>query len=583
MYWGAISTDIKKSSVNWNNAPEWMQTAVQFHNKIITQTVLYWKEKNEDKVKITKLPNSPEGDAFTFLFNHQKEFVLRSFVTRVAFDIQYLMALYRDKDGSKINMDCRDIKLCIKNEDIQEKFKNINYYGGIFIRIGMAFSDEAPMSYEYGRLRKELKTPKETKSYRGSVIYMSEEGEKRAEYDLVPYNNGDELVKVPAIKECYFILDDEGIPTSKLGFRDIKTIPKIPANVVKCKIKGRRSSITSQETPQKKPQQSKQQELRDKIYKILFGEKEENDQRNSVVEGYCKVLDSESLEIIEEINKYSPKTTIKEIDKGIAIFVKYHSVLDKSITEHDIAALKYIREEYDDLHKKANEAIEIFKGTGPSKFFSGGLIKQKRDDSSMYVLQSLYKDGSIARRMVNLYKTLARLLAFLPHKSSIGVAVGEMKEVVYNDVIDKGKYVDYFGPAVNLAARMEFKDFEYNTDWGVIDSRTHENRLAFTITGKMENNEDIISFMEESLEEDQMPFQIDYMPLKALNVGSKGEASIISTKISGIPHIKVGMKVEQIKMKTRTPKEQEVIDVLGDTLVLKNGNKIKINTIKLKL
>lgn len=580
MYWGAISTDIKKSSVNWNNASDWMQKAVQFHNKIITQTVLYWKRKKI--VEIIKLPNSPEGDAFTFLFNHEKEFVLRRFVTRVAFDIQYLMALYRDKNGSKINMDCDDIKEYIKNEDIREKFKNIDYYGGIFIRIGMAFSDEAPMSYEYMRFKGGINTGK-TKSYRGTVIYMSEEGEKRADYDLVPYNNGAELVKVPSIKECYYILDDEGNPTSKLGFRDVKTIPNIPETTVSCKIgkgKTRKKSILI--TVDKASKRSEtavldETRMRDTLTDVL--EIPENKRiQDSTVDNYIRAIDSESLEIITNIKEDKSKPTTDDITKGIAIFVKYHSVLDKSITEHDIGALKYIREEYDDLHEKANKAILDFKKTYK---FSGGLIKQKRDDSSMYVLQTTR--NLLAERMVNLYKTLARLLAFLPHKSSIGVAVGDMTQVRYRDVIDNGTYVDYFGPAVNLAARMEFKDFEYNTDWGVIDPRTHQNRLAFTITEKMEKEENIIPFMEESLEEDQMPFQIDYMPLKALNVGSKGEASIISTKISGIPHIKVGMKVTRINTTNKREKEQEVIDVLGDTLVLKNGEKIKINTIKLKL
>ena len=579
MYWGAISTDIKKSSVNWNNASGWMQEAVQFHNKIITQTVLYWKRKKI--VEIIKLPNRPEGDAFTFLFNHEKEFVLRRFVTRIAFDIQYLMALYRDKKQSQINMGCETIGEL--DVEIREKFKNINYYGGIFIRIGMAFSDEAPMSYEYMRYKGKM-VPEKTKSYRGTVIYMSEEGEKRADYDLVPYNNGAELVKVPSIKECYYVLDDEGNPTSKLGFRDVKTIPKIPVSTQKCEIKGRRSSIKPQQTPQRTPQQtSEKDDLRKKIFKILYNRDPGDDEINLVVDGYCKALDSESLEIIDMIEESLKEPDPKPITRGIAIFVEYHSVLDKSITEHDIAALKYIREEYDDLHKKANEAILGFK---TNNRFIGGLIKQKRDDSSMYVLKPVDDDGLLGRRMVNLYKTLSRLVAFLPHKSSIGVAVGDMTEVQYKDVIDNGTYVDYFGPAVNLAARMEFKDFEYNTDWGVIDPRTHQNRLAFTITEKMEEKENIIPLMEEKLEQDQMPFQLDYMPLKALNVGSKGEASIISTKISGIPHIKLGMKVTQIQTNTRTPKEQEVLDVLGDKLLLrknKNTETVPINKIKLKL
>ena len=34
MYYGAISTDIRKSSTNWNLFPEWMQKAVNYTNNI---------------------------------------------------------------------------------------------------------------------------------------------------------------------------------------------------------------------------------------------------------------------------------------------------------------------------------------------------------------------------------------------------------------------------------------------------------------------------------------------------------------------------------------------------------------------
>ena len=73
MYWAALSTDIKKSSVNWSALPDWMQKAVQYHNKIIETVVKVSNEKHNDfdgkKVTCKLLPNSPEGDAFTYVFH----------------------------------------------------------------------------------------------------------------------------------------------------------------------------------------------------------------------------------------------------------------------------------------------------------------------------------------------------------------------------------------------------------------------------------------------------------------------------------------------------------------------------------
>ena len=53
MYWGALSTDIKKSSVNWNGLPSWMEKAVQYHNTVLETCVLYYKKnKKNGRIKI---------------------------------------------------------------------------------------------------------------------------------------------------------------------------------------------------------------------------------------------------------------------------------------------------------------------------------------------------------------------------------------------------------------------------------------------------------------------------------------------------------------------------------------------------
>ena len=249
MYWGAISTDIKKSSVNWNNAPDWMKWAVQFHNTIIIQTVKYWKDKKI--VEIIKLPNSPEGDAFTFLFKHDNLDILRHYVTQIAHDIQFMLDWNRKDGGNRLNLDCSNFE--VVKEEARDDFRTKEYYGGIYVRIGMAFSDEAPMSYEYMRYYIKSRRPVKTKSYRGGVIYMSEEAEKRADYDLMPVasTEGTEdkgSVRImPSIKECYFKLDDEGNPTDKLKFRDVREIPKLPSEKKKCTTT-RRSSIMRQKS-----------------------------------------------------------------------------------------------------------------------------------------------------------------------------------------------------------------------------------------------------------------------------------------------------------------------------------------------
>ena len=68
MYYGAISTDIRKSSTNWNLFPEWMQKAVNYTNNI---TEFVFNDTNLFNGII--LPNSPEGDAYTFYYQHENK------------------------------------------------------------------------------------------------------------------------------------------------------------------------------------------------------------------------------------------------------------------------------------------------------------------------------------------------------------------------------------------------------------------------------------------------------------------------------------------------------------------------------
>ena len=68
MYYAAISTDIRKSSANWNLFPEWMQLAVMYTNNLTEYVFQIYQPK--DGLTGMILPNSPEGDAYTLYYTH---------------------------------------------------------------------------------------------------------------------------------------------------------------------------------------------------------------------------------------------------------------------------------------------------------------------------------------------------------------------------------------------------------------------------------------------------------------------------------------------------------------------------------
>ena len=189
MYYGAISTDIRKSSTNWNLFPEWMQKAVNYTNNI---TEFVFNDTNLFNGII--LPNSPEGDAYTFYYQHENEDELINGMRTVATVLQ--LALLEARNQNHIAMTPDEIKAKLEDEIRAEYDKNnknmnkkiqdyleiidkldkqeYNYIGNIFIRIGIAISSKKPDEYHY----------KGKTSYRGGVIDMSEEAERQAPWHI---------------------------------------------------------------------------------------------------------------------------------------------------------------------------------------------------------------------------------------------------------------------------------------------------------------------------------------------------------------------------------------------------------------
>ncbi len=82
MFHGAISTDIKKSSANWNLDSNWMRRAVRYTNTI---SEMVFQKTFDTKINQLQLPNSPEGDAYTFYFwTNEKEEYLKKHLQKVA-------------------------------------------------------------------------------------------------------------------------------------------------------------------------------------------------------------------------------------------------------------------------------------------------------------------------------------------------------------------------------------------------------------------------------------------------------------------------------------------------------------------
>lgn len=185
MYYAAISTDIRKSSSNWNLLPEWMQLAVMYTNNL---TEYVFQIYQPDGLKGMILPNSPEGDAYTLYYSHHDKNKLIDHVYFIASLIKVALMKTRAEGLTRIE---ETTLIAFIEEEIKEEYENngqeINkkiqdyfhmkenlidypYMGNIILRVGVAVSDDKPIEYYYNG----------KKSYRGGVIRKSETAEEQA-------------------------------------------------------------------------------------------------------------------------------------------------------------------------------------------------------------------------------------------------------------------------------------------------------------------------------------------------------------------------------------------------------------------
>ena len=184
MFYGCLSTDIKKSSVNWSTFPEDMRRFVCLTN-FVTEWVFSTFSIEGGKQII--LPNCPEGDAYSIYYTHENKKTLETHLKSTANTIQYLLKMLREENKLSIDNVAAILRdKAFDTPSITEKKKLYEMYqyldtkfiflGKVYLRIGLAVSDKIPSKYTY------TTDDIEQTSYSGSVIEDAETAEVHAPF-----------------------------------------------------------------------------------------------------------------------------------------------------------------------------------------------------------------------------------------------------------------------------------------------------------------------------------------------------------------------------------------------------------------
>jgi len=358
-----------------------MKRAVMITNNITEK--IFIKNLLDGAEKQIILPNSPEGDAYTFYIEHKDAMKLRTHLRKLAVTIQLQLEHERGEG-----------KLAIKAKEESTP----PYIGQIFLRIGIAVSDTPPDEYKYKTAASTTVT-----SYRGGVIHYSEVAEREAPYEM--------------------------------GFGEWDGTRVV--------------SNTS------------------------YAEKYVNDDGN---------IDSED----KDYHKTTHKSTVIA---GFMIFIQYGLLYDPKYAKAENAELNKI-DQYEqslEYHERALDLLER------NTRYSASVVKLKRDEASMFFVEAVperrsEKINTVNQQMVDLYLRMCRLMSSLPAGSSIGICYsseGDKKlEKIVRTTFDAGEKIDYFGPAVNVAARMEMSTISHLTSEGISKPLLPDSRVAIALFDK---------------------------------------------------------------------------------------------------
>lgn len=490
MFYGCISTDIKKSSTLWSNLPLWMFKAVMRTNNI---TEYIFENTRVIGIDQQHLSNSPEGDAYTFSYQCEDEEKLKKHVKNVAHCIQkayswarmrgFLKATDKEIDEDMNRIDEKEVR------DKTRKFVDTEeFYRAIFVRIGVAFSSEAPIQYDYvldayanvGSVGDR----KLFKSLRGSVIDESERAEAGAEY-----------------------------------------------------YKGA-ISVTQPGEP-------------------IISEKTTDENSKFKRDGFPDVPDVKELALAEDI--VTNPNMEDESTIGVMMFIHYHFGIDAEALKKDPHLYAASKREFEEIHDKSLQFLKEEINGKKNKYVH--IVKIKRNADSMIFIERNGDTPAVS----TIWNACLNLTAALPKGSSIGICVTNDKSELTRLKPTRGipyKF-DYFGNAVNLAARMCKMEWQYKvgTHYQTLANK-HSCRVAFCFA---ENRGGIPeSEMPNPINgktKFHLPIEVEKIPRSVLNAGkSEDLIRVYSAHVIKGDEIHVGDKVTF--KEDNTPYEGIVTDLL---------------------
>lgn len=464
--YGALSTDIKKSSANWTKYSDWMKNAVQYCNNITEKVFVehnMGRLMQPDRTTETKrnrrgafymnssskqliLPNSPEGDAYTFYLEHENQDALKEILISMAMDIQWCLKQGRGKN---------------KPLTADRKPGEKEYLGQIYLRIGIAVSDDPshkPLQYEFS----------DQPSYRGGVIRFAEMAEERDDWEKPGVNIWNQTVEF-----------------------------------------------------------QRKNNVREEVVKESFSRKVLSEDYEGTGLGDDLIKD-DGTGLLQQTR------TKDESVEGVMIFIAYKfGITDELYNSNPVYYREYKEQEFKRLHDMANAFVwSITNGESEGK---GQLVKVKRDSSSMFYvpIKSNLNDDKKLEKLKRILQKMSLLVALLPFGGSIGISYatesGKLTEVKRETLDSERDKIDYFGNAVNVAARMENAEWTYATKYGNTVAQEHGNRVSFGFYDTEKGIRDTI------LRDDTNAVSAFDIPLQALNVG-EGEKLIhvLSRRVRGI-------------------------------------------------
>ena len=409
------------------------------------------------------LPNSPEGDAYTFYLEHENEDTLKEMLISMAMDIQYCLKQGRGKykagDNKPLTAPERGEKpLTAPGREDNEK----EYLGQIYLRIGIAVSDDPshkPLQYEFS----------DQPSYRGGVIRFAEMAEERDDWEKPGVNIWNQTVEF-----------------------------------------------------------QRKNNVREEVVKESFSRKVLSEDYEDTYLGY-ELIKDDGTGLLQDTR------TKDESVEGVMIFIAYKfGITDELYNSNPVYYREYKEQEFKRLHDMANAFVwSITNGESEGK---GQLVKVKRDSSSMFYvpIESDLNDEKKLKKLKRILQKMSLLVALLPFGGSIGMSYATEKsrkltQVTRDNLDSEGDKIDYFGNAVNVAARMENAEWTYATKYGNTVAQEHGNRVSFGFYDTEKGIRDTI------LRDDANAVSAFDIPLQALNVGD-GEKLIhvLSRRVRGI-------------------------------------------------